>query len=175
LPTEKRKDELPEQKLFELYQEALSQLHQKNYAEARSMLTRIREEHSEDQEFLARVDTYLKICESNLNREALASPGTAEEFFDLGVIHHNSGDHKKAVDCFEKALAASEKEADYIYYALAASQLPLGNTESALLHLKRAIEIRPENRYIARNDPDFELLTDNRQFLEMVKPQRSNN
>jgi tetratricopeptide (TPR) repeat protein len=164
---------LPEQKLYELYQEALSQLYQKNYAEARSMLASIREEHSEDQEFLARVDTYLKICEANLKKEAPSPPGTAEELFDLGVIHHNAGDHKKAVDCFQKALAVSEIEADYIYYALAASEVPLGNTDSALLHLKRAIEIRPENRFMARSDPDFELLMQNSRFQEMVRSQRS--
>jgi tetratricopeptide (TPR) repeat protein len=164
---------LPEYKLFELYQEALSQLYQKNYAEAKSMLTRIREEHSEDQEFLARVDTYLKICDANLKRETPSAPDNAEDLFDLGVIHHNAGDHKKAVDCFQKALATTDKEVDYIYYALAASEVPLGNTESALLHLKRAIEIRPENRFMARSDPDFELLAQNSRFQEMVRSQKS--
>lgn len=46
-------------------------------------------------------------------------------------------------------------KADYVIYAMAALDCLTGEAESAMENLKLAIQLRPENRYHARNDEDF--------------------
>ena len=72
----------------------------------------------------------------------------------------------------EKALKMSPK-ADYVVYALAALDCLTGETESAMENLKQAIALRPENRYLARNDEDFAYLQDDPRFTELLYPEGS--
>jgi len=60
-------------------------------------------------------------------------------------------------ESLDKARKAAPK-ADHIHYALAALDCLTGEADSALANLKVAIQLRPENRYHARNDEDFAFL-----------------
>ena len=70
-----------------------------------------------------------------------------------------------------KARKAAPK-ADYIHYALAALDCLTGEADSAMKNLKVAIELRPENRYHARNDEDFAFLQEDPRFTEMLYPEK---
>ncbi len=160
------------EEIYRLYEEALRLLHQKEYEEAHSLLLEVSSFFADEPEVLARVEAYVKVCETNLAEEK-APPKTAESMFDLGVLHHNAGHYKAALDCFVKALKLANGDQDHIYYAMAASEIPLGNIDTALKNLRKSIEIREENRFVARNDPDFEPLAQNREFQALVRPQKN--
>jgi hypothetical protein len=66
-----------------------------------------------------------------------------------------------------------EPKADYVIYALAALDCRTGETESAMANLKQAIQLRPENRYLARNDEDFAYLQEDPRFTELLYPEGS--
>jgi hypothetical protein len=47
-----------------------------------------------------------------------------------------------------------------------------GNVEAALNNLQTAITLRPENRFLAQRDADFEPLKQDARFISMVFPER---
>jgi hypothetical protein len=47
-----------------------------------------------------------------------------------------------------------------------------GEAESAIQNLQLAIQLRPENRYHARNDEDFSFLQEDPRFTELLYPER---
>jgi hypothetical protein len=53
-------------------------------------------------------------------------------------------------------------------YATAATRSLMGEREGALTLLKEAIQANPENRIHAQNDPDFEALSDDDAFIDLV-------
>ena len=63
-------------------------------------------------------------------------------------------------------------KADYVVYAMAALDCLTGEAESAMENLKVAIQLRPENRYHARNDEDFAFLQEDPRFTELLYPDR---
>ena len=63
-------------------------------------------------------------------------------------------------------------KADFVFYAMAALDCLTGEAESAMENLKVAIQLRPENRYHARNDEDFAFLQEDPRFTELLYPER---
>ena len=55
---------------------------------------------------------------------------------------------------------------------MAALDCLTGEAESAMTNLKIAIQLRPENRYHARNDEDFAFLQEDPRFTELLYPER---
>ena len=49
-------------------------------------------------------------------------------------------------------------KAEFVHYAMAALDCLTGDADAALKNLKVAIDLRPENRYHARNDEDFAVI-----------------
>ena len=69
----------------------------------------------------------------------------------------------KAIEHLTKADKAAPRRDD-VQYALAAARSLQGNAETALEHLKTAITLRPENRFLAQHDDDFEPLRSDPRF-----------
>ncbi len=92
------------------------------------------------------------------------------EVFDQAVFYHNSGQHECALETYSRALKLSKKDQDHIYYAMAATELSMGNTEAALQNLETAIQMNQENRFFANNDPDFQILATDKKFQELIHP-----
>ena len=171
---QKQQTKLHKQKdVYHLYERALGLLHQKKYKPARDLFLKLKDAFPEQIDVLARVNSFLAVCDTSLDDQEEKPPSNAEGFFDLGVVNHNLGRYEVAQNCFAQALKVEKKDSDYIYYALAATEVCLGNSEKALKHLKRAIEIREDNRFFARNDPDFGSLTKSQEFQDLVRPQKN--
>ena len=96
--------------------------------------------------------THAKMCEQRLARAAVVLE-SHDDYYNYAVSLMNRQDHRSAYEHFEKSLAL--KETDYAHYGLAACNGFLGRVEEAARHLRRAIEMRPDNRAAAHNDPDF--------------------
>ncbi len=160
----------PQREVYRLYQRALSLVHEKKYQDAQKMLLGIRDQFRNELDVLDRVNTFLSICETHLTKKKQTRLSQPEEFFDQGVVYHNWGQHEEALEYFSTALKrGSRKDSGHIHYAIAAAELHLGNHEKALESLKKAIELREDNRFFARNDPDFVPLAADERFHDLIR------
>lgn len=155
--------------VYRIYERAVRLVYQKKHREAQSLLQGIQKKFPNEMEVLDRVNTLLRICKARLQKRKEDSPSTAEEFFDRGVVRHNRGLHEEALESFSAALKRAKKDSSFIHYAMAAAEVRLGNHERALKSLKKAIEVKVEHRFFARNDPDFEPLAKNETFRDLVR------
>ena len=156
--------------VYTLYAQALSLLHQKKHKTASKQLTRLIATFPSEIEVIARAQSFLRICDRHLLDQKKDSARTPEEIFNQGVFYHNAGRYDKALGDYSRALKLSEKNNDHIYYAMAATELSMGNADDALKHLEKAIQLNEKNRFFAHNDPDFEPLATNNQFRKLIHP-----
>jgi len=156
--------------VYTLYAQALSLLHQKKHKPASKQFTRLIETFPGEIEVIARARSFLRICDRHLLDPKKNSARTPEEIFNQGVFYHNDGRYDKALGNYSRALKLSKENNDHIYYAMAATELSMGNADDALEHLEKAIQLNEENRFFAHNDPDFEPLTTNIRFRKLIHP-----
>jgi tetratricopeptide (TPR) repeat protein len=100
--------------------------------------------------------SYLQICERKLSRSEIEFR-TAEDHFNYGVERLNARDIELARFHFGRALGL-EPDADYILYTMALCCGLAGDGNGACENLKRAIDLEPRNRILARQDPEFTAL-----------------
>jgi len=153
------------------YQKALKLLHGKKFRPAQKALLTILKNYPEVTEVTARVQGLLKVCERALGTQETKAVRSPEELFNMAVFHHNRGELEEALETFALALKGARDRTDHILYAMAASELSLGNTEEALNHLEKSVKLNPDNRFFAQNDSDFESLASNARFQELINPE----
>jgi tetratricopeptide (TPR) repeat protein len=154
---------------LKLYDEALALFHQQKFAKAKQDLERVLEGPSK--ELVDRARMHLKIVEQRMKPSHEQNPRNADEHYQRGVAMMNVGRWDDARESLDKARKAAPK-ADYIHYALAALDCLTGEADAAMKNLKVAIELRPENRYHARNDEDFAFLQEDPRFTELLYPEK---
>jgi tetratricopeptide (TPR) repeat protein len=154
---------------LKLYDEALSLFHQQKFAKAKVELEKVLEGPSKELADRARV--HLRIAEQRMKPSAEENPRSAEDHYQRGVAMMNIGRWDDARESLLKARKAAPK-ADHIHYALAALDCLTGEADSALANLKVAIELKPENRFHARNDEDFGFLNEDPRFTELLYPEK---
>ena len=76
--------------------------------------------------------------------------------------------HRSGLDFVDRAARAIRGK----HCRMAALDCLTGEAESAMENLKLAIQLRPENRYHARNDEDFAFLQEDPRFTEMLYPEK---
>lgn len=79
---------------------------------------------------------------------------TAEEHFNCGVERLNARDVERAKHHLGRALQM-EPDADHILYTMALCCGLAGDGTGACENLRRAIDLEPRNRILARQDPEF--------------------
>jgi tetratricopeptide (TPR) repeat protein len=157
------------QRQLQLYEQAMELFHKQKLYRASQLLEKVVAGPSKELADRARV--HLRICQRRLQEPAAPVLRTADDFYHHGVAMMNLGRWDEARQALEKARKMAPR-ADYVVYALAALDCLTGETESALENLRLAIELRPENRYQARNDEDFSYLQDDPRFTELLYPER---
>jgi tetratricopeptide (TPR) repeat protein len=80
----------------------------------------------------------------------------------------NSGDHNAAMTHLQRALTVDESD-DHAHYIMAATLSMRGRRDEAVEHLRRSIELNPDNRTQARQDPDLENIRDHQAFRAAVE------
>jgi tetratricopeptide (TPR) repeat protein len=81
----------------------------------------------------------------------------------------NVGDYVQAREHLDKLLKQSPK-ADYVVYGLAALDCMTGRVEDSLRNLDEAIRLNSALRFQARNDSDFQNLSEDPRFTELLYP-----
>ncbi len=152
-----------------LYEEAMRHFQEQKFHKAKQALEKVLEGPS--RELVDRAQVHLRICERRISKVPESAPRTVEEHYHHGVAMMNLGRWEDSRQALERARKIAPK-ADYVIYALAALDSLTGEVESAMNHLKLAIELRPENRYHARNDQDFAYLLEDPRFTELLYPER---
>ena len=115
-----------------------------------------------------RAGLHMAMCDRRL-QQATVSLGSAEDYYNYGIALINSRNVAEARTHLEKALQIAPG-ADHIHYALALAQALSGDVASAYDNLKRAIELEPRNRIIARQDADFSPLAHQPPFDALLHP-----
>ncbi len=151
------------------YEEALKYFQQQKFHRAKESLQRVLEGPSK--ELADRATMHVRICEQRISRPPAPVVKSAEDHYTQGVALMNLGRWDEAREHFDRARKAAPK-ADHIVYAMAALDCLTGEADSAMANLKIAIQLRPENRYHARNDEDFSFLQEDPRFTELLYPER---
>ncbi len=155
---------------LKLYEEAIEYFQQEKFLKAKQAFERVASGPSK--ELADRAGIHCRICEQRISKSSEPTLRTADDYYHRGVAMMNLGRWDDARAALEKAQKLSPK-ADYVVYALAALDCLTGETESAMENLMQAIALRPENRYLARNDEDFAYLQDDPRFTELLYPEGS--
>lgn len=154
---------------MKVYEEAMALFHQQKFQRAKQELEKVIAGPSK--ELADRARTHLRITEQRMKPAAEQNPKSPEEHYQRGVAMMNLGRWDEARESLEKARKLTPK-ADHVHYALAALDCLTGEADSALANLKIAIELRPANRYHARNDEDFNFLQEDPRFTELLYPEK---
>lgn len=153
------------------FEAAMKFFHTRNFKEARELFERAAEGPERDVANRARM--HQTMCERRL-QQATVNLRSPEEYYNYGIALLNTRNVVEARGHLEKALQMSPPGADHIHYALAIAQALAGDTASAYENLKRAIELEPRNRIMARQDADFAHLGTQPPFDGLLYPDKKN-
>jgi tetratricopeptide (TPR) repeat protein len=151
------------------YEEALRNFQQQKFGKAKELLEKVITGPSK--ELAERGQIHLRVTEQRISRTPDSAMRSAEDHYQHGVAMMNHGRWDEAREHLGRARKMAPK-ADYIVYAMAALDCLTGEAEAAMTNLKLAIELKPENRYHARNDEDFAFLQEDPRFTELLYPER---
>jgi tetratricopeptide (TPR) repeat protein len=145
-----------------LYEKGLEALQRHDYPGAIDRFKSVLRLYPEEKELHERVRLYLNICERQATpREA--SPQSIEERLYASTLAINGGKYDEAISHL-RLVRDEDPDNDHALYMLAVAHAQRGEHAEALAHLERAIALNPENRALARRDPDLEPLRDDDAF-----------
>ena len=150
-----------------LYETGVRALQRHDYAGAAEQFRTVIERYPEERELHERSLLYLRVCERETARRP-ATPQTPQERVYAATVALNSGDHGTAVDHLRRALDEAP-ESDHAHYMMAAALAARGQQPEALEHLRQAVSLNPENRSLARQDPDLEPIRELDGFREALE------
>jgi tetratricopeptide (TPR) repeat protein len=146
-----------------VYERGLEALQRHDYPVAIERLESVLRLYPEEKELHERVRLYLSICQ----RQALArvtAPRTIEERLYASTLAINGGNYDEAISHL-RLVRDEDPDNEHALYMLAVAHAQRGEHAQAVAHLERAIALNPENRGLARRDPDLEPLRGDDAFL----------
>ena len=145
-----------------LYEKGLDALQRHDYGAAVDRFKSVLRLYPEEKELHERVRLYLNICERQAApRET--SPQSVEERLYASTLAINGGNYDEAISHL-RLVRDEDPDNDHALYMLAVAHAQRGELAEAVAHLERAIALNPENRALARRDPDLEPLRDDEAF-----------
>ena len=156
-----------------LYEQGVAALQTHEYSRASTLLRSVLSGYPEEKELHERARLYLNVCERQVASRA-AAPKSPEERIFAATVAFNAGDYDEALTHL-RAVTKDAPDHDHALYMLAAVLALREEPDEAVPALLRAIELNPENRAMARHDPDVESLRQHesvRAALEAVPPSK---
>jgi tetratricopeptide (TPR) repeat protein len=145
-----------------LYERGLEALQKHDYAEAANLLESVLRQYPEEKELHERVRLYLNICQRQATQRE-AAPQTIDERLYAATLAINGGQYDQAI-AHLRLVRDEDPDNDHALYMLAVAHAQRDEHAEAVAHLERAIALNPENRALARTDPDLEPLRDDEAF-----------
>ncbi len=152
--------------LLQSYEGGLRAMQEHKYDKAKTLLQKVLS--GANRELADRAGVHLHACTQQMER-GVTQFKTPEEHYDYAVSLMNLGDYVGAREHIEK-LSKQVPKADYVAYGLAALDCLTGHVEDSLRHLGRALSLNPSLRFQARNDSDFQNLSEDPRFTELLYP-----
>jgi tetratricopeptide (TPR) repeat protein len=145
-----------------VYEQGVEALQKHDFARAEQLLESVLLRYPEEKELHERVRLYLNICRRQATpKEPL--PQTVDERLYAATLSINGGRYDEAI-AHLRLVRDEDPDNDYALYMLAVAHAQRGEHAEALAHLERAITLNPENRALARRDPDLEMLREDESF-----------
>ena len=145
-----------------LYERGLAALQKHAYPQAIDLLESVLRQYPEERELHERVRLYLNICKRQATQRE-ASPQTIDERLYAATLSINGGQYDQAI-AHLRLVRDEDPDNDHAIYMLAVAHAQRDEHAEAVAHLERAIALNPQNRALARTDPDLEPLRDDDAF-----------
>jgi tetratricopeptide (TPR) repeat protein len=139
-----------------MYERGVESLQRHDYPAAQRLFESILRQYPEEKELQERVRLYLNICARHASPPEDA-PQTIDERLYASTLAINGGRYDEAI-AHLRLVRDEDPDNDHALYMLAVAHAQRGELAEALAHLERAISLNPENRGLARTDPDLEPL-----------------
>jgi tetratricopeptide (TPR) repeat protein len=156
-----------------IYERGVQALQRHDFQAAAGFFRTVLERYPEERELLERARLYLRVCERETERQQPAPKTPAERVY-AATVALNSGDHAGALDHLQRALT-EDPDSDHAHYIMAVALGGRQRFAEALDHLRQAIALNPENRTLARQDPDLESLRDHAGFKDALETSPASN
>jgi len=150
------------------FEAAMKLFHARQMREARELF--VSAAGGPERDVAQRSRLHIAMCDRRLE-QAPVNLLSAEDYYNYGVALINTRNVNEARVHLEKALEISP-DADYVHYALALALALGGDPNRAYESLRRAIELEPRNRIIARQDQDFASLAHQPPFDALLYPEK---
>jgi thioredoxin-like negative regulator of GroEL len=150
-----------------MYERGLQALQRRDFAASAEALRNVIQRYPDERELLERARLYLKVCERELEPKEPA-PKTANEWVYAATVALNAGDESTTIRHLQRALAEDARH-DHAHYMMAVVNVRRGDPVAALDHLRHAVALNPENRALAKQDPELESLRDEAAFRGIVE------
>lgn len=156
------------QKQRSSFEAAMKLFHVRQLREARELF--VSAAGGPERDVAQRSRLHIAMCDRRLE-QAPVNQLSAEDYYNYGVALINTRNVTEARVHLEKALEISP-DADHVHYALALALAFGGDPTRAYESLRRAIELEPRNRIIARQDRDFAPLAHQPPFDALLYPEK---
>jgi len=154
---------------LKIYESGVTAVQKRKFSVASKALREIIDDYPEERELQERAKLYLTVCERELH-PIVAEPTSLDERVYAATVALNTGASSTAID--HLSAVATEKPTDAnVQYMLSVAHAVSDNVDLAITHLERAIRLNPDNRLLARQEPDFENLHDNDRFSDLTAPE----
>jgi tetratricopeptide (TPR) repeat protein len=139
-----------------IYERGLETLQRHDFPGATALFESVLRLYPEEKELHERVRLYLNICQRQATPKE-AAPQTLEERLYAATLAINGGRYDQALANL-RLVRDEDPDNDHALYMLAVAHAQRGEPAEAIAHLERAIALNPENRALAKGDPDLEPL-----------------
>jgi predicted Zn-dependent protease len=168
----KLKEEKELQTITGEYEKALQLFHKKSYHKADAAFKQIIETYKDSEfysvlEIQTRVKVHHAITQSQLH-PATIKLETMQDYVWEGVFQLNAGNIDKALELFNHAEKENHKDA-YLYFLMAAAYLKKEDTDNSMRYVEKCVKKDAAYKVIVYNEPDFEPLLQNQDFLDLVE------
>ena len=154
---------------LKVYEAGLKLMYSDKFDRAKAKFEELISQYATETELLDRATLLIQVCEKRIrdNRDKAPKLKTADDYYEIGVAELNRHEFDSAREHLEHAMKLAPK-ADHVHYALAAASALEGERDAALESLRKAIQYRDQNRFQAANDSDFESLSADSEFIQLV-------
>ena len=150
-----------------VYERGLEALQGHDYRRAIDLLESVLRQYPDEKELHERVRLYLNVCQRQAAQRD-ADPQTIDERLYASTLAINGGRYDEAISHL-RLVRDEDPDNDHAIYMLAVAHAQRGEHAEAIAHLERAILLNPENRALARRDPDLETLGKDETFRSAIE------
>src|SRR5580765_1905999 len=147
------------------FDRGMTALQKRKFDEAERNFLDLIQKYAGEKELVDRARVYLMICE---RQKKAAGPALIEpeDFYYAALLEKNRGNVPEAIEHLKQA--ARKNGGGRVDFLLACCYALNGEAETAVEHLRRAIEEDQRHRVLARHDKDFDPVRHSPEFQELL-------